>query len=193
VDDGLLGELAKFDDPPKGLLAAVLHQAMEDLLAGEKCTLHMCHDAHECAADAAELLLSDDATVIEDIIGFEHGCFAYWTRERLKEMLTTEYQRLALSTAAPTEKWEDSVVIAALGISGEAGEIAEIIKKWKGQGHELNQNKLVEELGDVLWYLTYFCDALGVSLEVVMRKNIEKLRRRYPNGVFETEKSVNRS
>lgn len=80
----------------------------------------------------------------------------------------------------------------ALGLTGEAGEVADMIKKYMFHGHSLNHGELVKELGDCAWYLALLCTALGISLEEVMIANIEKLKRRYPEG-FSSEASINRT
>ena len=67
----------------------------------------------------------------------------------------------------------------------------DVVKKHLHQGHELDREKLIKELGDIAWYLAETAYALDVSLEKVFRDNIEKLKNRYPEG-FDTEKSINR-
>ncbi|WP_418999318.1 nucleoside triphosphate pyrophosphohydrolase family protein [Agathobaculum sp.] len=104
-------------------------------------------------------------------------------------MTPNEYQRKAMRTA--TGKCYDATN-AALGIAGEAGEVADEVKKFTFQGHDWNPSRVVEELGDVLWYVALMADLLNVPLEYVMQTNIEKLERRYPDG-FSNEASVNRS
>jgi len=99
-----------------------------------------------------------------------------------------EYQKLALRTA---NKDKDLVINAALGLAGESGEVADLIKKHLFQGHELNKEKIVDELGDILWYIAIMAEGLGVEMEVIPTHNIDKLRKRYPNG-FEVERSINR-
>ncbi len=74
----------------------------------------------------------------------------------------------------------------ALGAAGEAGEIADEIKKVIFHGHELNDNKLNKEIGDALWYLSQLTGTLGYSFESVAKQNIEKLKARYPEGFSET-------
>lgn len=78
-----------------------------------------------------------------------------------------------------------------MGLNGEAGECIDMVKKHLFQGHELNKDKLVKELGDVSWYLAISAEALGVSLEEVMQRNVDKLMERYPDG-FDPEKSLHR-
>lgn len=80
----------------------------------------------------------------------------------------------------------------ALGLTGEAGEVADMVKKHIFHGHDLTTEELVKELGDVCWYLALMCNAIGVNLEDVMALNIEKLKTRYPDG-FSEAASINRS
>lgn len=72
--------------------------------------------------------------------------------------------------------------IAALGLAGEAGEVADEVKKIVGHGKRLNAGKLAEEIGDVLYYCAAACDVLELSLAGVAADNIVKLRKRYPDG-----------
>lgn len=74
---------------------------------------------------------------------------------------------------------------------GEAGECIDILKKHEFQGHELNEEKLIDELGDVLWYIAQTAVGLNVDLEEIAQHNVEKLKRRYPEG-FSADKSINR-
>mgnify|MGYP002733209977 CR=1 FL=1 len=85
----------------------------------------------------------------------------------------------------------DQILNGFMGLCGEAGEAIDILKKTMFQGHPFDHDRLVEELGDVLWYAAEAAAGLGVTLEDVAARNIEKLRRRYPNG-FTAEESINR-
>lgn len=101
-----------------------------------------------------------------------------------------EYQVMAQRTAntkAPSAKIENGL----LGLFGEGGECADTLKKNLFQEHEFDKEHMIEELGDVLWYCAELAAGLGVGLEEVARRNIEKLRRRYPEG-FNAERSVHR-
>lgn len=80
----------------------------------------------------------------------------------------------------------------ALGLSGEAGEVADMIKKHIFHGHALNTDELVKELGDVLWYVALIAETIGKSLDTIAEVNIEKLKNRYPEGFTETA-SINRT
>jgi NTP pyrophosphatase (non-canonical NTP hydrolase) len=102
-----------------------------------------------------------------------------------------EYQRLAQRTSSKKNSVIDKVLNGLMGLNGEAGECIDIFKKYFYQGHELDKEKLIDELGDVLWYIAETCTGIGVTMEEVAKRNIEKLRKRYPDG-FEVERSVNR-
>lgn len=86
---------------------------------------------------------------------------------------------------------ESFIINATLGLTGEAGEVSDHVKKWLFQGHELDTKKLINELGDIRYYLELACYALGVTMEQVEQANSEKLRKRYPNG-FSPEASLAR-
>lgn len=105
-------------------------------------------------------------------------------------MEINEYQNLALRTAN-SDKSEDLILNGILGLCGETGEVSDHIKKHMFQGHELNKDQLVNELGDVCWYIAIIAKGLDVDLETVMQKNIEKLMKRYPDG-FKVKDSINR-
>lgn len=101
------------------------------------------------------------------------------------------YQWLAQRTANPNSTPSAKIENGILGMCGEAGECADILKKYLHQGHEFDREKLVRELGDVLWYIAETASGLGISLEDVAQINLEKLRARYPDG-FDPERSINR-
>ena len=107
-------------------------------------------------------------------------------------MTINEYQTLAMKTLNPELSPRDVLINGVMGLCGEAGEAIDIVKKHLMQGHELDRDKLIKELGDVAWYLAETATALDADLEDVLSRNIEKLKKRYPNG-FESEKSVNRT
>lgn len=85
----------------------------------------------------------------------------------------------------------NKIVYSALGLAGEAGEVVDVIKKWYGQGHELDRRKIAYELGDVLWYINALCVALEIPLWTIPEANIAKLRQRYGEK-FDADKSINR-
>lgn len=106
-------------------------------------------------------------------------------------MTINEYQQLAQRTSNNALTPGEHVINGALGLCGEAGEVADLVKKAYMQGHALVRADIFEELGDVCWYLAETATALGVPLEYIMEHNIDKLRRRYPEG-FDVERSRNR-
>ena len=106
-------------------------------------------------------------------------------------MEVNKYQELALKTLNPDLNKKDVLINGVMGLCGEAGEAIDIVKKHLSQGHELDKEHLIKELGDVAWYLCETCYALDVTLEEVLVKNIEKLAKRYPDG-FKKEQSINR-
>lgn len=106
-------------------------------------------------------------------------------------MTVNEYQKLAIRTLGLTRSKRDLLINGVMGLCGESGEAIDIVKKWMAQGHELDKKHLTEELGDVAWYLAETATALDLSLEDILQANIDKLKKRYPEG-FDTERSVNR-
>lgn len=106
-------------------------------------------------------------------------------------MHVNEYQEAAMAPLNPALNKKDVLVNSVMGLCGESGEAIDIVKKWLMQGHELDKEHLIKELGDVAWYLAEAATALDVPLETVLQGNLDKLRQRFPNG-FETEASVHR-
>ncbi len=87
------------------------------------------------------------------------------------------------------------LMTAAFGISAEAGEFTEVIKKIFLQGKPYNQDNvfhLKRELGDICWYIAQACMALDTTFEEVLQMNYEKLSARYPEGTFDVFRSENR-
>lgn len=109
---------------------------------------------------------------------------------------TESYTDLALKTLnKDVFEQKDLILNASLGLSGEVGEVNDIIKKYMYHGHKLDDDtkeKIILELGDVCWYVALMAWAIDkTKFEDVLNKNIEKLEKRY-HGEFTTEKSVNR-
>lgn len=80
---------------------------------------------------------------------------------------------------------------ACLGLSGEAGEFNDMIKKWVFHEKELDIEHLKKECGDILWYIAMMCHSFNWNMEEIMEMNIEKLKSRYPDG-FDTNLSNHR-
>lgn len=109
---------------------------------------------------------------------------------------TESYTDLALKTLnKDVFEQKDLILNASLGLSGEVGEVNDIIKKYMYHGHKLDDDtkeKIILELGDVCWYVALMAWAINkTKFEDVLNKNIAKLEKRY-HGEFTTEKSVNR-
>ena len=97
-------------------------------------------------------------------------------------MNINEYQELTSRTINKELNNDELLINAAMGLCGESGEVIDVVKKWYAHGHELDNEHLIKELGDVAWYLAVASTALGVKLEDVLKLNIEKLEKRYPDG-----------
>lgn len=106
-------------------------------------------------------------------------------------MTINEYQRLAMTTLNPALDKKNVLINGVMGLCGESGEAIDIVKKWLAQGHELDREKLAKELGDIAWYLAETAYALDLPLEDVLQANIDKLKKRYPEG-FDAQRSVHR-
>lgn len=106
-------------------------------------------------------------------------------------MTINEYQSLAMMTSNKNLAPDGHLMNGVLGLAGESGEVADLVKKHKFQGHALDAEHVAKELGDICWYLAETATAIGYDLETIMQMNIDKLRKRYPDG-FDTERSQHR-
>lgn len=121
-------------------------------------------------------------------------------------MTGNEYQELAMRTNdhkaservfqkldGCDQSTEDAggVLNAALGLSGEVGELNDMIKKWIFHEKPIDKLHLKKEIGDVCWYIAMMCEAWGFNLEQIMQLNINKLKERYPEG-FDVVRANNR-
>ncbi|MEB9905451.1 MULTISPECIES: nucleoside triphosphate pyrophosphohydrolase family protein [Bacillus] len=104
-----------------------------------------------------------------------------------------QYQEAALRTWNTNQDFGGRVLNAALGLSGESGEIADIVKKAIFHGHGFdpahcpgeedgNTHKIALELGDILYYISIMSHEMGYTLEDIAQMNIAKLTKRYPDG-----------
>lgn len=101
------------------------------------------------------------------------------------------YREFVKAYINPDVKGKDYLLNASMGLAGEAGEFIDAVKKHLFQGHPLDSSKLVNELGDILFYAELAAIALNIDTATVRQRNMHKLRTRYPDG-FKAEKSVNR-
>ena len=101
------------------------------------------------------------------------------------------YRESVLRTFNSDQTHREKLTNSAMGLAGEAGEVIDLLKKHLFHKHELDRDKLINELGDCYYYLEVLCDLIDVSPEEVKDKNITKLAKRYPQG-FSSEASINR-
>ena len=106
-------------------------------------------------------------------------------------MDANEYQKLAMNTLNPKLREKDILINGVMGLCGESGEAIDIVKKHLAQGHELDTDHLAKELGDIAWYLAETAFAIGYDLDTILQMNIDKLKKRYPQG-FSVEDSIQR-
>jgi NTP pyrophosphatase (non-canonical NTP hydrolase) len=105
-------------------------------------------------------------------------------------MDTAEYTKEVRRTCSVQDQ-KELLILTAFGIAGEAGEVVDTVKKVLYHAHELDVSNLSKEVGDLLWYMTLLCETVGLTLDDVMQKNVEKLRKRYPDG-FDPQRSQTR-
>lgn len=101
------------------------------------------------------------------------------------------YQKGSVRTLNGELNKEQLLSNMVMGISGEAGEVADIIKKHLYQGHQLDIQHLEEEIGDVMFYIVNLATILGLDMNNILEYNADKLMRRYPQG-FDANRSINR-
>ena len=94
-------------------------------------------------------------------------------------MELNEYQKLALITKKPWDNKKDQLIDACLGLSGECGEVNDIIKKDLANAKKCDPIELKKEIGDIMWYIAELCDSLNTTMEEVATLNIEKLKARH--------------
>ena len=92
------------------------------------------------------------------------------------------FQEEALRTMRSDLPYELVCSNMCMGLAGETGETIDIFKKHIYQGKELDINDVIEEIGDILWYVANLCNVNKITMRECIESNIEKLRKRYPNG-----------
>ena len=102
-----------------------------------------------------------------------------------------EYQEKATRTVNTNLKFTEQLSNLCMGLCGETGEVVDYFKKCMYHGHKFDDEKIVEELGDIIWYITNIATLHGLQMTYILDENIKKLEERYPEG-FSKEKSINR-
>jgi NTP pyrophosphatase (non-canonical NTP hydrolase) len=102
------------------------------------------------------------------------------------------YQKEARRTVSPLNTEIENLTHYILGISTEAGELLDILKKNIAYSKPIDYVNMKEEIGDIMWYIINLCDILCWDLEEIMETNINKLKVRYPDK-FSNEKAINRN
>ena len=97
-------------------------------------------------------------------------------------MTANEYQKLAMRTLNPELDKKEVLINSVMGLCGESGEVIDEVKKWYAHDKEIDREYIIKELGDVAWYLAECAYALDIELDEVFRRNIEKLKKRFPDG-----------
>lgn len=136
----------------------------------------------------------DNEGVLASVAIEDDGDVAEFERVRHgehKAMTINNYQVEALRTASGMSNDLPMWLNGALGLNGEAGEVADMVKKHLFQGHPIDFEHVAKELGDVAWYVAVTAHAIGYDLATILQMNVDKLRKRYPNG-FEAERSLHR-
>ena len=98
------------------------------------------------------------------------------------ESNTEIFQREARRTLREDLPYEAICSNMCMGLAGEIGEVIDIMKKHIYQGKELDITDVIEEVGDVLWYIANFCNINNITMDECMESNMKKLRKRFPNG-----------
>lgn len=106
-------------------------------------------------------------------------------------MTPNEYQKECLRTEPKFLTRGEEALMGLMGLNGEAGECIDLYKKTLYHGHPLDREHLAKELGDVAWYLAVTAHAIDYDLESILQMNVDKLRKRYPDG-FDEKRSMNR-
>ena len=92
------------------------------------------------------------------------------------------FQEEALRSMRSDLPYEAICSNMCMGLAGETGETVDIFKKHIYQGKMLDINDVIEEIGDILWYIANLCNVNKITMKECMESNVEKLRKRYPNG-----------
>ena len=119
------------------------------------------------------------------VTGARYGCV------QDASSVVSVYPLLVEKTARMDLPKEERIKNAVMGLCGETGEIVDAVKKYFFHGHELDVSNVIEELGDVLYYLCWFAIEMDIDFSEICFENMQKLEKRYPNG-FSSDRSINR-
>ena len=171
-------------------LKAVIRFAFEELKVQRIAADHMTKNPASGAV-MAKAGMKHVGTLAEkyEKLGIRYDAELYEIRNEAGGMTANQYQKLAMRSLNPALSKKDVLINGVMGLCGESGEAIDIVKKWLAQGHELDKGKLAKELGDIAWYLAEAAWALDIPLEDILRGNIAKLEKRYPEG-FAAERSM---
>jgi NTP pyrophosphatase (non-canonical NTP hydrolase) len=106
-------------------------------------------------------------------------------------MCVKKYQEETKRTLKPSDDNNYVLFELLLGLSGEVGELVNLVKKKELHGHDIQTSKISEEIGDCMWYISNICNQQGLDLSQILYDNIEKLNKRYPKG-YTKEDSIRR-
>lgn len=109
----------------------------------------------------------------------------------MQSMTFNEYQQISTRTASQEQTYIEKLANYAMGLAGEGGEVCDYVKKVIFHKHPLDVDVIKKEIGDILWYASQLAETVGLTLGEIAIANIEKLKKRYPNG-FSVENSLNR-
>lgn len=103
-----------------------------------------------------------------------------------------EYVEKSYKAIQKHDNNKDTLVHWTIGITEEAGEVAGAIKHMMYGGEKVDEEKIAEELGDLLWYIAAMCKEFGISLETVAKLNLAKVDHKFPGGEFDTDRNLAR-
>ncbi len=175
------------------LLQAVFRFAFEELEVERILADHMTPNiASGKAMEKAGMKHIGTETGKYEKLGLRFDAEIYEICSERKEGLTANaYQKEAMKKLNTALSRKDVLINGVMGLCGESGEAIDLVKKHLHQGHPLDKEKLAKELGDIAWYLAETAYALDIPLEKILRDNLEKLAKRYPEG-FDTVRSMDR-
>ena len=143
-------------------------------------------------------LIDEHKAMLANLTAVQKRCSDLIQEARLAKKASSmdAFQKQAERTSAPKatitpEAVTEHVLMAAMGCAGEGGEVVDLVKKFRFHGKPFDAERLIEEIGDVLWYVADMASALGVSLSDVAAYNVKKLDARYPDGFEVRQRALN--